>query len=160
MRCADGGTGARKKIVREHATRLSSDALSSSTASLKFGPRSWWARHSTLVVLPVPGGPCGYEPIMPLDATVHEQVLPMTHGENQVWHVALFCDHLQPRHGLMVADDILYQRRPILLHLKSTVVVVGGASNMADRNNGLTHGSSKELVTFGLSISMALILTG
>ena len=36
---------------------LSSDALSSRTASLYMSPRSSWQRHSTEVVLPVPGGP-------------------------------------------------------------------------------------------------------
>lgn len=39
------------------STYLSSDALSSKTASLKFGPRSSCARANILVVLPVPGGP-------------------------------------------------------------------------------------------------------
>jgi hypothetical protein len=40
------------------ATYLSSEAFSSSTASLKFAPSSCRATASMLVVLPVPGGPC------------------------------------------------------------------------------------------------------
>lgn len=41
------------------AAHLSSDALSSSTASFSIcPPSSWRARHMMLVVFPVPGGPC------------------------------------------------------------------------------------------------------
>lgn len=39
-------------------THLSSDAFSSSTASLKFAPSNCRATAKMLVVLPVPGGPC------------------------------------------------------------------------------------------------------
>ena len=38
-------------------TNLSFDAFSSNTASFKAGPSIARARHSILVVLPVPGGP-------------------------------------------------------------------------------------------------------
>lgn len=42
---------------------LSSEAFSSSTASLKLAPSSCRATASILVVLPVPGGPCGVQDI-------------------------------------------------------------------------------------------------
>jgi hypothetical protein len=44
-------------LLRTTSMPRSSDALSSSTASLNAGPSSWRARHVTDVVLPVPGGP-------------------------------------------------------------------------------------------------------
>jgi hypothetical protein len=45
-------------LVIMAAAHLSSDALSSSTASLRLLPSSCRATASMLVVLPVPGGPC------------------------------------------------------------------------------------------------------
>jgi len=111
------------RSMRGSDSHRSSEAFSSRTASFMASPSRARAKQRMLVVLPVPGGPCS--PVA--TAAASDRLVSRERGCQRAWsaecpaygndevgHVALARNDLEPRVRLLVADRVLQLQRPVL----------------------------------------------